>query len=112
MERVGAEVPNTRAGKPKALAVTSLEASPALPGVPPLADTYAGFPIDTWWGLVAPAATPPPVTHPRPPAPPGDQPAPPGFCGGGGPPARPAPLCPPAGGAGGLHPPAVRQLHG
>jgi tripartite-type tricarboxylate transporter receptor subunit TctC len=29
-----------------------------LPDVPPLADTIKGFSIDTWWGLVAPAATP------------------------------------------------------
>jgi tripartite-type tricarboxylate transporter receptor subunit TctC len=42
----------------KALAVTTLQASPYLPGVPPVADTIKGFAIDTWWGLVAPAGTP------------------------------------------------------
>ncbi|MEN9537864.1 MAG: hypothetical protein RLZZ126_99, partial [Pseudomonadota bacterium] len=46
-------------GKLKALAVTTLARSPALPDVPPVADTLKGFTIDTWWGLVAPAATPP-----------------------------------------------------
>ncbi|MCW5234525.1 tripartite tricarboxylate transporter substrate binding protein [Verminephrobacter eiseniae] len=61
IDNLAAAAPNIRAGKLKALAVTSLEASPALPGVPPLAATYAGFAIDTWWGLVAPAATPRPV---------------------------------------------------
>ena len=45
-------------GKLKALAVTSLNESPMLPGVPPLAKTLKGFAIDTWWGLVAPAGTP------------------------------------------------------
>ncbi|OIQ74586.1 tripartite tricarboxylate transporter family receptor [mine drainage metagenome] len=49
---------NIRAGKLKALAVTTLTGSEALPGVPPVADTLKGFSIDTWWGLVAPAATP------------------------------------------------------
>jgi tripartite-type tricarboxylate transporter receptor subunit TctC len=41
-----------------ALAVTSAQTSPALPGVPPVANTLKGFEIDTWWGLVAPAGTP------------------------------------------------------
>jgi tripartite-type tricarboxylate transporter receptor subunit TctC len=34
------------------------QTQPALPDVPPVADTLKGFEIDTWWGLVAPAATP------------------------------------------------------
>ena len=50
-----------KAGKLKALAVTSLDASTSLPGVPPLSATFKGFSIDTWWGLVAPAATPKPI---------------------------------------------------
>ena len=41
--------------------MTSLDASPSLPGVPPLSATFKGFSIDTWWGLVAPAGTPKPV---------------------------------------------------
>lgn len=49
---------NIRAGKLKALAVTTLQRSPNLPDVPPVADTLKGFAIDTWWGLVAPAGTP------------------------------------------------------
>ncbi|MEO7242637.1 MAG: tripartite tricarboxylate transporter substrate binding protein [Variovorax sp.] len=50
---------NIKAGKLKALAVTTLQRSPFLPDVPPVGDTLKGFSIDTWWGLVAPAATPP-----------------------------------------------------
>lgn len=61
IDNLAAAAPNIRAGKLKALAVTSLTASPNLPGVPPLSDTFKGFSIDTWWGLVAPAATPKPV---------------------------------------------------
>lgn len=49
---------NIRAGKLKALAVTTMRRSPNLPEVPPVADTLKGFSIDTWWGLVAPAGTP------------------------------------------------------
>ncbi len=50
--------PNIKSGKLKALAVTTLNSVNALPGVPPVADTLKGFSVDTWWGLVAPAATP------------------------------------------------------
>jgi tripartite-type tricarboxylate transporter receptor subunit TctC len=64
IDNLAAAAPNIRAGKLKALAVTSLDASASLPGVPPLSATSAmfkGFSIDTWWGLVAPAATPKPI---------------------------------------------------
>jgi tripartite-type tricarboxylate transporter receptor subunit TctC len=57
-DNLATAAPNIRGGKLKALAVTTLAASPALPGVPPVADTLKGFAIDTWWGLVAPAGTP------------------------------------------------------
>ncbi|MDF1485406.1 tripartite tricarboxylate transporter substrate binding protein [Ramlibacter sp. H39-3-26] len=57
-DNLATAAPNIRSGKLRALAVTSLQASPALPGVPPVADTLKGFAIDTWWGLVAPAGTP------------------------------------------------------
>ena len=49
---------NIKAGKLKALAVTSARRSDLLPGVPAMAETLKGFEIDTWWGLVAPAGTP------------------------------------------------------
>lgn len=49
---------NIQAGKLKALAVTTARRSIALPDVPALAETLTDFQIDTWWGLVAPAATP------------------------------------------------------
>jgi tripartite-type tricarboxylate transporter receptor subunit TctC len=57
-DNLATAAPNIRAGKLKALAVTTLNRSPALPDVPPVADTLKGFTIDTWWGLVAPAGTP------------------------------------------------------
>ncbi|HMA06879.1 MAG TPA: tripartite tricarboxylate transporter substrate binding protein [Ramlibacter sp.] len=57
-DNLATAAPNIRAGKLKAIAVTTLTRSPALPDVPPVAETLKGFAIDTWWGLVAPAGTP------------------------------------------------------
>lgn len=57
-DNLATAAPNIRGGKLKALAVTTLQRSPNLPDVPPVADTLKGFSIDTWWGLVAPAGTP------------------------------------------------------
>ena len=57
-DNLATAAPNIRSGKLRALAVTTLTRSSALPDVPPVADTLKGFAIDTWWGLVAPAATP------------------------------------------------------
>ena len=49
---------NIRAGKLKALAVTTAQRASGLPDIPTLGETLKGFEIDTWWGLVAPAGTP------------------------------------------------------
>jgi tripartite-type tricarboxylate transporter receptor subunit TctC len=57
-DNLATAAPNIKSGKLKALAVTTAKRSPALPDVPPVADTLKGFEIDTWWGLVAPAGTP------------------------------------------------------
>jgi tripartite-type tricarboxylate transporter receptor subunit TctC len=57
-DNLAAAAPNIRSGKLKALAVTTLQRSDSLPGVPPVAEVLPGFAIDTWWGLVAPAGTP------------------------------------------------------
>ncbi len=57
-DNLATAAPNIRAGKLKAIAVTTLDRAPALPDVAPVADTLKGFAIDTWWGLVAPAGTP------------------------------------------------------
>ncbi|MBB1648376.1 MULTISPECIES: Bug family tripartite tricarboxylate transporter substrate binding protein [Delftia] len=61
IDNLAAAAPNIRSGKLKALAVTSLNPTTLLPGVPALSKTFPGFAIDTWWGLVAPAGTPKPV---------------------------------------------------
>ena len=49
---------NIRAGKLRALAVTTAQRSSVLPDVAAMAETLPGFEIDTWWGLIAPAGTP------------------------------------------------------
>jgi tripartite-type tricarboxylate transporter receptor subunit TctC len=57
-DNLATAAPNIRAGKLKALAVTTLTRSPQLPDAPPVADIIKGFAIDTWWGLVGPAGMP------------------------------------------------------
>ena len=57
-DNLATAAPGIKSGKLKAIAVTTLTRPPALPEVPPVADTLSGFAIDTWWGLVAPAGTP------------------------------------------------------
>ncbi len=55
-------MPLLRAGKLRALAVTSAKRLPHLPDVPTMAE--AGFPefeVSSWQGLLAPANTPPPI---------------------------------------------------
>lgn len=48
-----------KAGKLKAIAVTSPQRAKALPEVPTIAESgYPGFSVETWFGLVAPAGTP------------------------------------------------------
>ena len=49
---------NIKSGKLKALAVTTTKRSAVLPDVPTVGETLPGFEVDTWWGLVVPAATP------------------------------------------------------
>jgi tripartite-type tricarboxylate transporter receptor subunit TctC len=40
------------------IGVTSEKPTPFVPGVPPVANTLKGYAFDTWFGLLAPAATP------------------------------------------------------
>ena len=55
--------PHVKAGKVRALAVTSAKQSPALPGVPTVAEQgVPGFAALSWWGVIAPAKMPPAVT--------------------------------------------------
>ena len=52
--------PHVKGGKLKALGVTSAKPTPQLPGAAPLADQgVPGFSALAWWGVIAPASTPP-----------------------------------------------------
>ncbi len=53
---------NIKAGKLKALAVTTVQRSSLMPEVPAVAETLKGFEVDTWWGLVGPAKLPQELT--------------------------------------------------
>ncbi|MEM5277788.1 tripartite tricarboxylate transporter substrate binding protein [Cupriavidus taiwanensis] len=55
-------LPHIKGGKLKALAVTTAKRSTALPEVPTMEESgLKGFDIGTWFGVLAPAATPRPV---------------------------------------------------
>jgi tripartite-type tricarboxylate transporter receptor subunit TctC len=54
-------IEQVRAGKVKALGVTTVKRSPLLPDVPTIAETVPGYEITAWNGLLAPAATPPDI---------------------------------------------------
>lgn len=54
-------MPHVRAGTLKALGVSSRERYPALPSVPTVAATVAGFEIESWYGVLAPVGTPPEI---------------------------------------------------
>ncbi len=51
-------LPQIKAGKVRALAVTSADTSPMLPNVPPMAGAVKGFELVAWFALFAPANTP------------------------------------------------------
>ena len=53
--------PHLKAGRLRALAITSSRTSAVLPGVPAMSETYPGFVSEAWVGLLAPARTPPDI---------------------------------------------------
>jgi len=57
-------LPQVKAGKVRAIAVASLQRNPAYPDVPTFAEAgIAGFSAVSWFGLSAPAKTPPDVVR-------------------------------------------------
>ena len=53
-----------KAGKVRALAVTTAKPSPVTPGLPSLEESgYRGSALDLWWGVLAPAGTPDDVVN-------------------------------------------------
>lgn len=55
-------LPHIRGGRLRAIAVSSASRLPTLPDVPTVAESgFPGFEADQWYGLVAPAGTPPDI---------------------------------------------------
>ena len=55
-------LPHVKTGRVRSIALTSLKRSPALPNLPTIAESgYPGFQSGIWYGVVAPADTPPEV---------------------------------------------------
>jgi tripartite-type tricarboxylate transporter receptor subunit TctC len=53
-----AAMPHVRSGKLRAVAVTSLRRSQAMPELPTIGETLKGYDASTWYGVLAPAKTP------------------------------------------------------
>jgi tripartite-type tricarboxylate transporter receptor subunit TctC len=56
-------IAHVRAGKLRALAVTTAERSKILPGVPTVGEFLPGFAASNWFGVVAPRNTPPDIVE-------------------------------------------------
>jgi tripartite-type tricarboxylate transporter receptor subunit TctC len=54
-------LPHIKAGKLRALAVTTEARSPALPDVPTVGETVQGYEASAWFGMGAPVKTPPEI---------------------------------------------------
>jgi tripartite-type tricarboxylate transporter receptor subunit TctC len=56
---IAQSVPQVKAGRLRALGVTSMRRSPAMPDVKPIAELgVPGFDTSTWYGMLAPGGTP------------------------------------------------------
>ena len=63
-EQMYAAAPSIRAGKLRALAITSKVRSPLFPDLPTMAEAgVPGFEVQNWQGLIAPAGTPAAIIH-------------------------------------------------
>jgi tripartite-type tricarboxylate transporter receptor subunit TctC len=55
--------PALRSGKARAIAITSVEPSATAPELVPMAQAIPGYSFGIWWGVLAPAGTPPGVVQ-------------------------------------------------
>jgi tripartite-type tricarboxylate transporter receptor subunit TctC len=62
-DNMPSSIEHIRAGKLRALGVTTSKRSPALPDVPTVADTVPGYEASAWFGMGAPKETPPEVVN-------------------------------------------------
>jgi len=59
---VSSALPHVKAGRLRAIAISSAQRSPLLPDLPTVAESGLRYETAGWYGLVAPAGTPKPVT--------------------------------------------------
>jgi tripartite-type tricarboxylate transporter receptor subunit TctC len=57
-DNMPSSLPHIQAGKLRALGVTTAQRSPALPDVPTVAETVAGYEASAWFGMGVPKGTP------------------------------------------------------
>ena len=55
--------PHVKTGKLRGMAVTSARRSPSFPDLPAIAETVPGYAVVNWFGLLAPAGTPPAIIN-------------------------------------------------
>jgi tripartite-type tricarboxylate transporter receptor subunit TctC len=61
-DNLSSALPNIKVARVRALAVTTLKRSPLLPQLPTISEAgLKGFDISTWFGIFAPAGTPPDI---------------------------------------------------
>ena len=54
-------MPFVRSGRMRGIAVTSAQPSPIAPELPAMSSAVPGYNFEAWWGLLAPAGTPPEI---------------------------------------------------
>ncbi|HTP96153.1 MAG TPA: tripartite tricarboxylate transporter substrate binding protein [Burkholderiales bacterium] len=63
-DNLASALPNIRAGRLRAIAVTTKKRSAFVPELPTIAESgLPGFDVSTWFGVMAPAATPRPIVN-------------------------------------------------
>jgi tripartite-type tricarboxylate transporter receptor subunit TctC len=60
-DNLPSSIGHIQAGRLRALGVTTTTRSPALPDVPPIADTVPGYEASAWFGMAVPKGTPRPI---------------------------------------------------
>ena len=55
---IAALMPYIKSGQVRPIGVSTVKRSPLLPELPAIAETYAGFEVNSWYGMMAPAKTP------------------------------------------------------
>jgi len=56
-------LPQLRAGRLRAIGITSTQPSAIAPDLVPMASVVPGYEFELWWGLLAPAGTPPEIVN-------------------------------------------------